>query len=194
MDINDGRANLTTNFLRPTAAGTVDCLRFRYLLEADRLLELSVSVQQQGQDHTDKLWVAFSKTKGWADGACPVSVHGIYRVSQKLLLELTVFTYRVSQKLLLELTVFTYRVSQKLLLELTVFTYRVSQKLLLELTVFTYRVSQKLLLELTVFTYRVSQKLLLELTVFTYRVSQKLLLELTVFTYRLLNEQIWPCC
>ena len=92
MGTNGPGANLTTNSLSPTAASTVDCLRFRYLLEVD-LSKLSVSVQLQG--HSDKLWVATSATNGWADGACPVSVHGIYRVSQKLLLELTVFTYRL---------------------------------------------------------------------------------------------------
>ena len=93
----DGRAKLTTNFLSPTAAGKVDCLWFRYLLEVE-FSKLSVSVQQQGQDHSDKLWVAVSATYGWTDGACPVSVHGIYRVSQKLLLALTVFTYRLINK------------------------------------------------------------------------------------------------
>ena len=93
MDTSDGRASLTTNFLSPTAAGTVDCLRFRYLLEVD-FSKLSVSVQQQGQDHSDELWVAIRATNGWKDGAYPVSVHGFYRVSQKLLLELTVIKYR----------------------------------------------------------------------------------------------------
>ena len=94
MDTNGPGTNLTTNSLSPTAAGTVDCLRFRYLLEVE-LSKLSVSVQLQGQNHSDKLWVATSATNGWADGAYPVSVHGIYRVSQKLLLELTMFTYRL---------------------------------------------------------------------------------------------------
>ena len=94
MGTNGPGANLTTNSLSPTAASTVDCLRFKYLLEAESSL-LIVSVQQQGQNHSDKLWVATSATDVWADGACPVSVHGIYRVSQKLLLELTMFTYRL---------------------------------------------------------------------------------------------------
>ena len=94
MDTNGPGANLTTNFLSPTAAGTVDCLRFRYLLEADSSL-LSVSVQQHDQDPGVALCVATSATYVWADGACPVSVHGIYRVSQKLLLVLRVFTSRL---------------------------------------------------------------------------------------------------